>query len=120
MQRYLRTKLATDWEEPSTDVSLAVRVLRKLELTVVSNPTYHPRMHLVKEWLIEFDGEDPGREIGLGLDGKPILAGPTSVDYGFWLDTNMRFSDFEGKPIEQSEFDEIWSEASSIRAGLDE
>lgn len=61
-----------------------------------ANPTYRNKMHLVKAWLIEFDGNEPDREIGLDAHGNPVLAGPTTVDYGFWLDTNMVYENFEG------------------------
>ncbi len=119
MHKYLRTKLATEWPEKSADASLATRLWRKFELKILSNPTYHTRMHLVKEWLIEFDGEKPGREIGLGEDGKPVLAGPTTVDYGFWLDTNMHYSDFKGTPLKQSEFIRYWVDSATLRVGTD-
>jgi len=117
MQRFLRTKLATDWEEPPADTSIVKRMLRKLELKIDANPTYVSKMHLVKEWLIEFDDEQPWREIGIGRDGEPVLAGPTSVDYGFWLDTNMEYANFEGTNLEQSEFESYWKKAATVRAG---
>jgi len=119
MHRYLRSKLATDWDEPTPDISILDRVSRKLKLKIMENPTYQPKMHLVKEWLIEFDGDLPWREIGIDSNGEPVLAGPTSVDYGFWHDTNMQYSDFDGVIINPSEFEEYWVKSAKVRGGED-
>lgn len=119
MQRFLRSKLATDWDEPTPDISILERMWRNLKLKIIENPTYQPKMHLVKEWLIEFDDDTPWREIGIGDDGEPVLAGPTSIDYGFWLDTNMHYSDFEENVLEQSVFEEYWIKSANVRAGED-
>ncbi len=84
--QYLRTKLGTKWKE---DKELSVRILEKLFWFVPkANPGYEGKLHLVKEWLIEFDGDSPFREIGIDHRGKPVLAGPSEKDYGFWLDTS--------------------------------
>jgi hypothetical protein len=106
--RYLRTRLATDFEPVS--LPIGVRVLRKVLFFVPdANPDYDPKLHLVREWLIEFDDEGhPDREIGLDAHGVPIVAGPDDRNYGFWLDTNMRFSDFAGEPIEKESFEVVW------------
>lgn len=85
----------------------------------MENPTYQPKMYLVKEWLIEFEDDDPWREIGIGNDGEPVLAGPTSVDYGFWNDTNMKYSDFDETRLSSSEFDEFWAKSANVRSGED-
>lgn len=66
-------------------------------------------------WYIEFNDDDlPWREIGLDSDGAPVLAGPSRQDYGFWLDTNMCFNDFEGELIEQGEFEAKWQQSGVI------
>lgn len=66
-------------------------------------------MHLVQEWLIEFDKDGlPGREIGIDKNGLPALAGPNAHNYGFWLDTNMKIDDFAGEPVDRDEFERLW------------
>jgi hypothetical protein len=113
MSSYLRTKLATDFEPSS--LSVGVRVLRKLLFFVPdANPDYEPKLHLVREWLIEFDDEGhPDREIGLDAHGFPLVAGPNDRNYGFWLDTNMLFSDFAGEPIAKEMFEAAWNRFNS-------
>jgi hypothetical protein len=104
--RFLRTALATDWPARESRMRGLVRWL----LTRVipeANPDY--ALHQVREWLVEFDDEGlPGREVGLGSDGQPVLAGPDDRNYGFWLDTNMRFEDFTGTEIDASVFEAAW------------
>jgi len=69
-------------------------------------------MYLVKSWLIEFlenNGElIPWREIALDENENPIFAGPDERNYGFWCDTNMKYEDFKGKPIDKAEFIRNW------------
>ena len=105
---YLRTKLATDWAEPGGGTAKSLLA----SLAPEANPNYKDKWHLIREWHIEFDDDDsPWREIGLDSAGVPVLAGPSHEDYGFWLDTNMRFGDFTGEPIEREEFDKKWAQA---------
>jgi hypothetical protein len=107
--KYLRTNLATDWEEGS---SIFQKVVDFAFSWAQSNPGYEEKLHLVREWLIEFDDEGlPWREIGLGSRGDPVLAGPSEENYGFWLDTNMSMSDFEGVEIASAEFEKLWKES---------
>jgi hypothetical protein len=105
--KYLRTRMATDW---SRRKSLKIYILDTLFWFVPrANPGYEKKMHLLAEWLVEFDEEGlPWREIGLDMDGRPVLAGPSDECYGFWLDTNMRFDDFEGEPVAGGEFERLW------------
>ncbi len=79
--RFIRTRLATDWPEPSN--SLFAKILRR----VSANPDYESHFHQVAEWLVEFDDEgNPGREVGLNETGPPVLAGPDEKNYRFWLE----------------------------------
>lgn len=72
-----------------------------------ANPDY--RLDQVRAWLIEFDEEGlPGREIGLDGKGAAVLAGPDERNYGFWLDTNMKWDDFEGEPVTAEAFESAW------------
>lgn len=108
---FLSTKMATDW--PEKDPLLVKLAGIALFFIPKSNPGYDSKMHLVKKWLIEFidhDGElRPWREIALDHTGNVVFAGPDKVNYGFWLDTNMKLEDFEGEPIEEEVFEKYWS-----------
>lgn len=104
--RYLKTKMATDWpeEEPFRD-----KVMRALLFFIPdSNPDYRHKFHLINEWLIEFDDEEPSREIGINDEGGPIVAGPDDKNYGFWLDTNLKYNDCDGVEISKDEFERAW------------
>ena len=106
---FLRTQIATDWDDPTSESALA-KVIRRL--IPEANPSYRDKMHLVDSWYIEFTDDGlPYREIGVDADGVPVLAGPSSNDYGFWLDTNMTRSDFEGTEIDRPEFEALWAQA---------
>ena len=114
--RYLRTQLATDWPK---ERPLKAKVLRALLFFVpLGNPDYESRMHLVREWLVEFDvSDEPWREVGLGEDGEPVLAGPDDRNYGFWCDTNMKWADFTGEGITQDQFEAQWARSQPLRHG---
>lgn len=103
---HLRTKLATASPPPSPPDRVARALLAFLPR---ANPDYEGKFHLVREWLVEFDDAgQPFREIGLAADGVPIIAGPDERNYGFWLDTNMAFTDFTGEPISKELFESTW------------
>ncbi|MEL7187167.1 MAG: hypothetical protein AAFN50_12145 [Pseudomonadota bacterium] len=108
----MRTTIATDWDDPADEPAVS-KVLRRILLE--ANPTYRKNMHLVDAWYIEFTEDGlPYREIGVDANGSPVLAGPSSEDYGFWLDTNMTQSDFEGVEVNQDEFEALWSKAEVV------
>lgn len=105
---YLRTKTGTDFEEGEPFGVIVLRFI--LFFIPEANPGYRNKMHLVREWLIEFDENGmPYREIGLNQTGEPILAGPDERNYGFWLDADLTLKDFEGKEISKDEFMKIWN-----------
>jgi hypothetical protein len=99
--------VATDWPTESDTLARILRVL--LFFIPRANPDYESVLPQVREWLIEFDeAGQPWREIGLDAVGTPVLSGPDSRNYGFWLDTNMRLPDFEGQEISADLFEELW------------
>jgi len=107
---YLSTTMATDWTEKEP---WQIKLLNKILFFIPkSNPGYDSKMHLVEKWLVEFTNEDgeliPWREIALDSFGDVVFAGPDKKNYGFWLDTNMKYEDFKGEPIEKSEFEKYW------------
>lgn len=110
---FIRTKQATDWSKHKP--TIAKRFFRFALRSIEANPDYTAKLYLVSEWLIEFDDEGlPEREIGIDKDGLPVLAGPDSRNYGFWLDANMTISDFTGELINQEEFERYWKTVNAI------
>ena len=106
--QYLRTRLATNFSKPST-------LWEKLISYATSNPGYRGKFHRVRAWLIEFDEEGkPYREVGLDENDSVVLAGPGKNDYGFWLDTNMRYSDFTGESVTMEYFETKWAASGVV------
>lgn len=105
---YLRTALATDFPGPSNS--------RQRPTAIDSaNPSYRGQYHRIRCWLIEFDDDgNPWREIGLDAHASVVVAGPSTSDYGFWLDTNMRYADFVGEPVTQDHFERMWTASGVI------
>ena len=107
---YLRTNLATDW--PKERKTILGKVIRSFFWFIPeANPGYNEKMHLVSSWLIEFDNEEPWREIALDSNDEIVFAGPGGENYGFWLDTNMKLKDFEGESIEKDYFEKLWEKS---------
>lgn len=109
--KYLITSLATDWPEKEP---WQFRIIRKILFFIPrANFEYDSKMHLVKKWLIEFVEDDgellPWREVALDAGGNVVFAGPDKKNYGFWLDTNMKYKDFKGEPIDKEVFDRYWA-----------
>ncbi len=100
--QFLRTQFGTDFREPSN-------WWERLTSFETANPSYRGKYHLVRCWLIEFDEEGiPGREIGLEETDAVVMAGPSEIDLGFWLDANMRYPDFTGSPVAAEYFEKMW------------
>lgn len=105
---YLRTKMGTGFNKRASWIERLTRLL--LPLIPRSNPGYKADLHWVSEWLVEFDEDGlPGREMGLDEQGQVVVAGPSNQNYGFWLDTNMTLSDFEGEPVDAELFESLWA-----------
>ena len=108
--KYLRVIEDSEWPRKESWQFRLISVL--LFFIPRANPDYDSKMYLVKSWLIEFkdiNGELlPCREIALDADGKPIFSRPDRRNYGFWLDTNMKYQDFDGDLIEKEEFEHYW------------
>jgi len=114
--KYLRTVKATSWQKGEP---VKVKLLRKVLWFIPSpNRENEKKFHLLYKWLIEFDDDGfPVREIGIDKSGQPILASDTEDGtFGFWLDTNMKYSDFldsESSVIDNIEFMDIWDKFNS-------
>ena len=107
-KRFIKTTLGTGGDKPSVISMLLSRLFS-------SNPDYDEKLHLVCYWYIEFDDMLPWREIGVDNSGQPVLSGPDTSNYGFWLDTAMTYDDFSGEPISKDEFEELWNTSSYLR-----
>ena len=106
---YLKTKIATDWDTVEPD-GVLVKLMRRF--VPEANPSYRDKMHLIDMWYIEFDEQGiPYREIGVDAAGRPVVAGPTPTDYGYWLDANVTDVDLDGIEIEPEEFEALWNKA---------
>jgi hypothetical protein len=100
--KYLRTTLATNFAARSGWLS---RPLAKVD----ANSSYADKLQLVRAWLIEFDDDGlPFREIALDANDQVLFAGPNKRDYGFWVDTNLRFHDFTGEELSGQTFERFW------------
>jgi len=69
---------------------------------------------------VEFEDGQPWREIALDADGLPVGAAPSTLNYGFWNDTNMTLDDFRNsdallREITTSEFELTWAEYFAAR-----
>lgn len=112
--RYLRTTMATGFSKRGA-LDTALRAL--LFFIPRATPDYDHRLLGVTVWLVEFDDDGlPGREIGLDGAGCPVVLGPNERNYGFWLDTSMRFVDVAGDEISHNEFERTWAEAQRVHA----
>jgi hypothetical protein len=102
--QFLQTQLATDFDESG---GLTERLIGPID---TASPSYCGKHHRIRTWLIEFDEDgNPWREIGLDAEGGIVVAGPSAKDYGFWLDTNMKFEDFTGTLVTQDQFESLWT-----------
>ncbi len=108
--KYLRTHQATSFPEKEDRSTKLIRLL--LFWIPDGIPDYKNKMHLIKEWLLEFNDQGyPNREIGLDAKGKPVVAGPDDRNYGFWMDTNMMVDDFDkDDTIDEEMFSKFWNE----------
>ena len=112
--KYLRKTMATGFSKRGV-LDTALRAL--LFFIPRANPGYDRQLNEVTAWLVEFDDDGlPGREIGLDRAGCPVVCGPNERNYGFWLDTSMRFADVTGDEICHHEFECAWAEAQRVNA----
>ena len=89
-------------------------ILAWLEKKLMVNPDFEDKLPYVAHWYLEFDDEnEPGREIGLDVNGQVIVKMPDERNYGFWLDTCMKLDDFKRQfqlqPISEHEFNDLWN-----------
>lgn len=95
--RYPRATKATGFSKRGA-LDTALRAL--LFFIPRTSPGYDQRLQEVTAWLVEFDDDGlPVREIALYGAGCPVVCGLNECNFGFWLDTSMRFDDVTGGEI---------------------
>lgn len=80
----------------------------------VANPDFDNKIDSVFTWLIEFSEDGiPLKEIGLDINGKPIVKMPYRRNIGYWVDIGMHISKFKKRfqveEITQANFNNIWN-----------
>jgi hypothetical protein len=81
-----------------------------------SNPQFDNLIQFVDVWYIEYDDENDcvEKEVGLSSSCEIIIKMPFKNEYGYWLDTDMKFQDFEHRfnieIIHASDFFKKWNE----------
>ncbi|MDR2841075.1 MAG: hypothetical protein LBV75_07425 [Paludibacter sp.] len=83
---------------------------------MLANPDFDNIIPNAVSWLLEFEDENDfvNREIGLDESGNIIAKMPFKKNYGFWIDTDMKYYDFikrfECEFISQNFFTSKWAE----------
>jgi len=85
-----------------------------------SNPDFDHLIGDIALWLLEFDNKEsyPEREIGLDEKGNTIIVMPNEKNYGYWTDTDLKYTDFKSPEFEAHEiskdyFEQKWKEISN-------
>jgi hypothetical protein len=86
-------------EEAQVEETGFKKVIRRLVGLIIpkANPDFDHKIQLVSTWLLEFEDNSsiPSREIGLDQDRNVIVKMPYKKNYGYWIDNNLTFSDFQ-------------------------
>lgn len=114
--RYIKIK-SKSWGAENKKGNIVMRlILSFLKLIVpMANPDFDDRINLVAYWLLEFEDEHsiPDREIGIGINGDVLMKMPYKNNYGYWVDNNLTFKDFqktfETVEITREYFEEKWN-----------
>lgn len=93
---------------------LILRIISKI--IPIANPDFEDKIGYVYKWYLEYDDvnyDEVLREIGLNANGEIILKMPDKRNFGFWMDTNLKFKDFKDKfdieMITEQEFNDLWN-----------
>ena len=99
-----------------TPENIGTRLLKTVLTTIlpIANPDFEDKISDASFWLIEFEADSyyPNREIGLDIEGNPIMIMPWRKNYGYWTDNNLVLNDFrshfETVVISKEEFEKAW------------
>jgi len=107
--KYIRTKKATQWQKREGICDKLVQFVYSFFPNV--NPRYQHKYYLLNEWYMEFD--ESGfviREMGIDENGKVLFASPYKKNPGFWIESDMKLTDFENDEISSEDFSLLWNE----------
>jgi len=106
----IETTLATEPRKPEEAGWIAAGLERALRATLpAANPDFERLHGSVRKWWVEVDEEGvPQRELGFDQSGRAIVAGPFGENFGFWTDSNMKFTVDEHQPIAAERFEAAW------------
>lgn len=106
--KYIRTNKATDWRKREGIFDKIVQFV--FSLVPNANPRYKYKYYRLNEWFIEFDKEGNAiREMGIDINGDVIFASPYKQNPGFWINSNVKISDFEHNEISSDQFITLWN-----------
>lgn len=106
----IETTLATEPQEPDDPGLFAAAIEKVLRATLpAANPDFEELYGAVRKWWVEVDEEGvPQRELGFDQSGRAIVAGPFGENFGFWTDSNMKFTIDEHPPVAAERFEAAW------------
>lgn len=104
--RYLRINVDPPATKP---VPWLARLLGKL--LPAANPDLEGLFDQAQIWWLEVDDAGrPQREIGFDKQGTAIVLGPVGRNYGFLVDSNDNWKDYEGDSDEAArDFQKTWN-----------
>ncbi len=103
---YGTTTRATNFTPPGWQVRL-IRTL--LFFLPPANPDHESLYPRVSRWLLEVDEDGyPFREIGLDESGNPLFGAPDERNFGFFTDSDAKFSKADLQLVERAEFEKHW------------
>src|SRR5690606_24264495 len=113
--RYIKIK-SKSWGRENKKGNIVMRLIFSFLKLIVpkANPDFDDRISIAAYWLLEFEDEHstPEREIGLNSNEDVIMKMPYRDNYGYWVDNNLTFDDFqktfESVEITKEYFDEKW------------
>lgn len=93
---------------PANELPWWYKMLQKI--IPAANPDLEGYYALTRRCWVELDDVGkPRREIGFDSDGKAIVLGPIGKNYGFLVDSSVKWSDsIEGREIREKDFNETW------------
>ena len=112
---YIKFKCPNSGTQKTPD-NIGKRLIKTVLTSIlpIANPDFENKITDASFWLIEFEADSyyPNREIGLDIQGNPIMIMPWRKNYGYWTDNNLVLKDFrshfETVDISKEEFEKAW------------
>ena len=106
--------LTTGVQKTPENIGKRLEKVDLISIPPLANPDFDKKINEAVFWLIEYEDDSyfPNREIGLDLQGKPIMIMPWRKNYGYWTDNNLVIKDFRSHfeivNISKEEFEKQW------------